>query len=205
MPDQPQDQGRYNLHKLVLVLLALALASFLLLSAIGPLFGEYALILLIPMFFLVPLPIGAAVIVSFIAFFRPKTRKLVSVGVVAASLLATALLLYFVSPSVQVVVLRFAAKRGVSSAQLNLGERYLHGIFGVDQNEEKGVYWLTQAAETGNLEAQLKLGIYYLGGNKDLEKARFWLERLANSNSNGWERDNAVNRLHLVGSNAPSK
>jgi TPR repeat protein len=93
-------------------------------------------------------------------------------------------------------VLETRAKAGDLQAQYDLGERYLHGIH-ISEDPAKGIYWLTRAAEAGHLAAQLSLGDYYLMTG-EREKARLWIERLANSKNYGWERLNAQSRLPSV-------
>ena len=193
------------MRKLSFILLGIAAGSFLLMLTFGPLLGEGAVILVIPLFLLVLLPICFAALVSIVALFCQKPRKASSYGAVVASLLPLALFVYSACPSLQVRFLKAAAKAGLPSAQLELGGEYLRGSGYVEGNVEKGIYWMTRAAESGHLQAQLELGEYYLGRNRDPEKARFWLERVANSKSNGWEKHSAVNQLPLLRDGGPSK
>lgn len=48
------------------------------------------------------------------------------------------------------------ATNGDASAQCSLGEHYLNGL-GCETNLTQGIYWLTQAANQGDLEASNKL------------------------------------------------
>jgi TPR repeat protein len=48
------------------------------------------------------------------------------------------------------------ATNGDASAQCSLGLHYLNGQ-GCETNRERGIYWLTQAADQGNMEASNKL------------------------------------------------
>lgn len=52
--------------------------------------------------------------------------------------------------------LQSQATNGDASAQCSLGLHYLNGQ-GCDTNREQGVYWLTQSANQGNIEASNKL------------------------------------------------
>ena len=154
------------------------------------------MLLMIPALLLIPLPIALAVVLSIIAFFRQKPRTWSSYGAVLSSLFASALFTYQAFPSVQNPVLEARAKAGSLQAQYDLGERYLYGIH-ISVDTTNGIYWLTRAAEGGHLAAQLSLGDYFLTTG-DRAKARYWIERLANSKIDGWERLNAQSRLHLV-------
>ena len=159
------------------------------------------MILVIPLLLLVPLPIAIAVILSVVGLFCQTPRTWLSYAAVLASLFASAVFIYFAFPSAQNPVLERRAKSGDLQAQYDLGERYLHGIH-ISKATTKGVYWLTRAAEAGHLAAQLSLGDYY-SSKGDREKARLWIERLANSKNYGWERENAQSRLPSVLSNHP--
>jgi TPR repeat protein len=46
------------------------------------------------------------------------------------------------------------ATNGLPTAQCALGQNYLNGTDGFDTNKTLGVYWLTQSAAQGNLEAE---------------------------------------------------
>ncbi len=74
-----------------------------------------------------------------------------------------------------------AAENGQREAQLFLGEEYYTGK-AIRQNNSKAVYWLTLAAEQGEPNAQILLGIYYrnLGGRKNLTEAVKWFRLAAN-------------------------
>jgi len=62
----------------------------------------------------------------------------------------------FLSESNAVVWLQSQATNGDAGAQCGLGEHYLAGL-GCETNRTKAVYWLTQAANQGDLEASNKL------------------------------------------------
>jgi len=73
--------------------------------------------------------------------------------------------------------------KGPTSAeeQFALGKKYFTGE-GVPLNQEKGVYWLTKAAEQGYDAAQGMLGICYYFGNgvlKDEKEAGKWFAKAA--------------------------
>ncbi len=53
----------------------------------------------------------------------------------------------------------------------------------VQLDREKGIYWLTKAAEEGHVGAQYNLGYLYIYDEryKDLEKAKYWLKKAAPS------------------------
>ncbi|MGD1090057.1 MAG: hypothetical protein ABR955_15240 [Verrucomicrobiota bacterium] len=62
----------------------------------------------------------------------------------------------FLAESNAVVWLQSQATNGDAGAQCSLGEHYLTGL-GCETNRTKAVYWLTQAANQGDLEASNKL------------------------------------------------
>ena len=68
-----------------------------------------------------------------------------------------------------------AANQGLDSAQLVLGG------FRLQQNDPKqqdeGINWLQRAAFQGLTDAHIKLGDYYVGVKKDLEKAESWYRK----------------------------
>lgn len=77
--------------------------------------------------------------------------------------------------------LKKAAKLGDATAQLNLGNIYLHEKeLGV--SPEDGINWIIKSAEQGNADAQLILANLYYAGNvvaEDKEKALSWYEKAA--------------------------
>jgi hypothetical protein len=60
-------------------------------------------------------------------------------------------------------LLRRAAQRGETSAQMELATRYLNGD-GVDRDDAAAVSWLQEAARRGNGDAQYELGNTYADG-----------------------------------------
>ena len=78
-------------------------------------------------------------------------------------------------------VLAAKAKQGDPHAQYELGLRYKTGALDVIADPGKSLYWLTKAADNGNLQAMKTLSDIYSQGllnvKKDPEKAAFWLGR----------------------------
>ena len=74
---------------------------------------------------------------------------------------------------------RSAARRGDAASQFRLSEGYRHGR-GVPQSDDKALGWLERAADGGNLDACLALGIRYSKGDGipiDYILAHSWLAR----------------------------
>lgn len=74
------------------------------------------------------------------------------------------------------------ASEGDAQSQFVLGGVYLYGLYGVKENESKALYYLTNAAFQGHVEALKNLSlIYYLGvaGNKKHERAVYYMEQAA--------------------------
>jgi len=75
-----------------------------------------------------------------------------------------------------------AAKRGLASAQNNLGNYYSQGIHGLTQSSKKAIEFLTLAANQGHPTAQLNLGVIYAKGEgfeTSYSKAREWFTKAA--------------------------
>lgn len=76
--------------------------------------------------------------------------------------------------------LRQRAKAGDATAQYRLSLRHLAGVH---QNRREADYWLQQAAENGDLDAQYWLGQHYYHGSsgfpKDPKTAHQWLDKAA--------------------------
>lgn len=73
------------------------------------------------------------------------------------------------------------SEKGDAQADYHLGEAYLNGP--LEQNTEKGIYYLTKSAEAGDADAQFVLGDIYRRpmndiGNKEI--AAHWIELAAN-------------------------
>lgn len=78
-----------------------------------------------------------------------------------------------------------AAGSGYAEAQRELGQVYREGIIGgliVEEDSVKAAYWYEKAAQQGDLESQLILGVMYFTGegvDTDFVKAAQWFERAA--------------------------
>jgi hypothetical protein len=187
-------------EKLAFVLLGIAAVMTLLLPAIAEhLTEEGALILGLSLGGIIPLSIAGATILSVWALFRRPRASLPYVAVLV-SLIACVALAYCASSAFQNRVLEMRAEAGSLPAQYELGRRYARGA-----DDRPGIYWLTRAAEGGHLAAQFELGDHYLtAGN--FETARIWLQPLADSPVDGWEKLNARSRLESIqGSDRESK
>ena len=65
------------------------------------------------------------------------------------------------------------AEKGAATQQYNLGYSYFHGE-GVEQDKEKGLYWMNRAAEGDSAAVHYKIGRLYETGeiySKDIKKA----------------------------------
>ncbi|EFP05318.1 CRE-SEL-1 protein [Caenorhabditis remanei] len=82
---------------------------------------------------------------------------------------------------------KMLAEKGDTSAQLGLGQIYLAGGRGLNQNFELAVRYLTAAAESGSSDALTYLGKMYLDGTpftpKDYQKAFEYLMKSADKSS----------------------
>ena len=77
-----------------------------------------------------------------------------------------------------------AAEEGNTTAMEELAMLYLNGDEEqkVKSDPEKGVYWFTKLAETGDATAMFNLGLHYAKGHgiqRDFEKAAEWMEKAA--------------------------
>jgi hypothetical protein len=82
--------------------------------------------------------------------------------------------------------LRALAKTGNPAAEYELGMRYKFGSTQISQDSDQAFYWLTRAAEKGNVEAQLTLGVMYRNGEgvgMNYQIAKKWLSKAAASGS----------------------
>ena len=73
------------------------------------------------------------------------------------------------------------SEKGDAQADYHLGEAYLNGP--LEQNTEKGIYYLTKSAEAGDADAQFVLGDIYRRPMNDMgnkEMAAHWIELAAN-------------------------
>lgn len=74
------------------------------------------------------------------------------------------------------------ASQGDAQSQFVLGSLYLSGLYGVKKNEFKALYYLTNAAFQGHVDALKYLSImYYVGEpmNNDHERAVYYMEQAA--------------------------
>lgn len=72
----------------------------------------------------------------------------------------------------------------METLKLNLNQKaYYRGEGGLEQSNEKALYWITKAAENGNTKAQFGLGLAYENGEGGLEqskeKALYWVTKAA--------------------------
>lgn len=82
--------------------------------------------------------------------------------------------------------LRAVAQTGNSAAEYELGMRYKFGSTQISQDSDQAVYWITRAAEKGNVEAQITLGNMYRNGegvSMNYQIAKKWLSKAAASGS----------------------
>ena len=66
-----------------------------------------------------------------------------------------------------------------------LGMMYSNGL-GTDKDDKKAFFWFYQAAQQGNVDAQLRLGMIYILGSgipKDDKKAFEWINKAAEQNN----------------------
>ena len=95
-------------------------------------------------------------------------------------------------------LLNFSANHGYRSAQFNLAKRYQNGI-GTKQDTKKAVYWYTQAAKFGVVDAAKALGSIYEKGLGDVSadsgEALRWYKYALKMNSNDASIKAAIKRL----------
>jgi len=73
----------------------------------------------------------------------------------------------------------YYAKNGNSKMQFEIGNDFLEGIK-VEQNYERGIYWLEKSGQNGDVKAQRKLAYMYISGadiEQNYEKGIYWLEK----------------------------
>ena len=76
------------------------------------------------------------------------------------------------------------ANRGHPRAMYEFGTMHMKEGMWVVQSEEAAINWWLKSANLGYAPAQFSIGASYIGGvgvNKDLEKAKKWLERAMDS------------------------
>lgn len=77
------------------------------------------------------------------------------------------------------------AEKGDVRAQIELYDLFATGLGGLLEDAKRGSVWLRKAAETGNAEAQTKLGLYYsenFGGERSGIEAGKWFEKAVAQN-----------------------
>ena len=74
-----------------------------------------------------------------------------------------------------------AAREGDVKAQYHMGETYSKGI-NIEENAREAIKWYTRAAENGYIEAQIKVGEWYLYKNND--EAVKWYKKLPTGETN---------------------
>jgi uncharacterized protein len=84
---------------------------------------------------------------------------------------------------IESAALKKNAEQGDPIAQYYYGRSFLTADGKVSpQDSEKVVYWITQAAEQGDFDAQLELAMMYYDGehvSQDYKKAAYWYEKVA--------------------------
>jgi TPR repeat protein len=88
----------------------------------------------------------------------------------------------FADPDDHLPLVLKAAEPGCDQAQYDLGLWYLHDLNAdyVQKDYVQAAFWLTKAAEQGNMDAQLKLGKLYLEGQgvpQDDDVAVAWIRK----------------------------
>ncbi len=99
----------------------------------------------------------------------------------AGCLMIASCLLSAQTQDLDLTTLQAEAESGVSTAQFDLGNRYLYGD-GVITDEVAAAHWFRMAAEQGNNNAQYNLGVMYMQGTgviADLDEALSWFRRAA--------------------------
>ena len=78
---------------------------------------------------------------------------------------------------------RLSATKGYSRAENYLGFRYFKGEF-VAQNIDSALFWITKAADDGDISAANNLGYIFMESDvvsRDYPKAAFWLKKAADA------------------------
>ena len=94
------------------------------------------------------------------------------------------------------------AQAGDAQAQLEVGNCYIHGD-GVPVDQEEAMRWWRLAADQGNANAQLNLGVTLLKGGRDdrLAEAVKWITRAAEAGDETAQR--SLGLLFLTGRGVP--
>ena len=88
------------------------------------------------------------------------------------------------------------AMKGDIDSQYNIAMNFLNELDGFPKNNQKALYWFTQAADQNDPDAQNALGIMYLRGfgtSQDMEKAEYYYRLAAEQG-----QDNAELQLGLI-------
>ena len=96
-----------------------------------------------------------------------------------------------------------AAQQNISAAQLAASKLYLSNDAEV-QNIERGIHWLTKAAENGNAYAAYRLAKEYLTGKnipQDTKRAEWWFTQAAQSGNEFAQY--ALGEVYLFGKDLP--
>ena len=83
------------------------------------------------------------------------------------------------------------ANRGHPRAMYEFGTMHMKEGMWVVQSEEAAINWWLKSANLGYAPAQFSIGASYIGGvgvNKDLEKAKKWLEKAIDSTYEKYSR-----------------
>ncbi len=94
-----------------------------------------------------------------------------------------------------------AADPGKAEAQYQLGIMYLTG-WGVQKDEQTGIFWYRLAAEQGNATAQYALGVHYVLGKsvkQDKYEAHRWFREAAEQGFAKAQHNLALTYLHGIG------
>ncbi|MCL9775876.1 tetratricopeptide repeat protein [Vibrio methylphosphonaticus] len=93
---------------------------------------------------------------------------------------------------------------GDAVAQYDIGMFYLHGVDSggeyLESNQQKARKWISHAANQGNADAQIQLGLMYAagtGGEKDDSIAVSWIGKAAKQN-----HPRALDMLHWMSQSA---
>lgn len=97
-------------------------------------------------------------------------------------------------PPTNISYLQSKINKGDSQAMYYMGNNYAHGSNGLEEDNQKALYWYQRAAELENPDALNLLGAWYLHGmnvKQDLEKALKYLKLSA-------EKGNKYGQMNLA-------
>lgn len=78
-----------------------------------------------------------------------------------------------------------SANQGYADAQYDIGHKYYFGQSGIKKDIKESAKWFEKAANQSQVEAQYALGLGYFYGRgllKDLQKAKFWMQKVYENN-----------------------